>query len=429
MAAAAGEGLSSFNKIKILYELNSEKIIMPEKQIGRYAINNDNLAYWQKMMNEYESRKRTKVQDGFYSLIAKIIALNIKYINFNEFYSRLKLLADDLLKKMITKKEFGYNYVFITAGKHDKSNTWCFLLLFGIIYKALIAEKMENLIYFNAINSPSERTKLEKIVADNPRLMFIYVDDMIYSGKQTSESLFFVSTTTQKTLTKTSITRDDIHFMAINYITNYAKEKLNNIHRVEYSPISIILPNILECILNYIPLDDIEDKIKKQLLELSIQKLEEVFENSKTRISFKHIPVYFDHKIADDVSTITDIFNFGYYPELIEREPDNSLINNCDKEYFRENSACINPYYKNIIYTIGDRNIMFESLDTLDITEADSLIKPKTPSQNKSKSKTDSQSSKKPEERRKLVLTKTIRAQNMPATNKSIRKQSQNKIK
>ena len=94
-----------------------------------------------------------------------------------------------------------------------------------------------------------------------------------------------------------------------------------------------------------------------------------------------------------------------------------------------KNRTCINPYYKNIIYTIGDRNIMFESLDTLDISEADSLIKPKTPSQNKSKSKTDSQSSKKPEERRKLVLTKTIRAQNMPVTNKSIRKQSQNKIK
>jgi hypothetical protein len=428
MAAAAGEGLSSFNKIKILYELNAEKIIMPEKQIGRYTINNDNLGYWQKMMIEYESRKSTKVPEGFYSLIAKIIALNIKYINFDEFYSRLKLLADDLLTKMITKKQFGYNYVFITAGKHDKSNTWCFLLLFGIIYKALIAEKMENSIYFNAINSPSERAKIEKIVADNPKLMFIYVDDMIYSGLQTSKSLIFVSATTENTHTKTSINREDIHFMAINYITTYAKEKLNKIHKVEYSPISIILPNIFECISNYNPLDYKEDKIKKNLLELSIHKLEEVFENSKTRISFKHIPVYFDHKIADDVSTITDIFNFGYYPELKEHEPDNSLINNCDKEYFVKNRTCINPYYKNIIYTIGDRNIMFESLDTLDISEADSLIKPKTPSQNKSKSKTESPSSKKPEGRPKLkLLSKTIRAKNnMPATNKSIHKQSQN---
>lgn len=59
--AAAKKELSTFEKIKILYELNENKIHMPEHLVGIHTKNFDNLTYWQKMMNEFELKKTSSV--------------------------------------------------------------------------------------------------------------------------------------------------------------------------------------------------------------------------------------------------------------------------------------------------------------------------------------------------------------------------------
>ena len=400
---AAAKDLSTFNKIKILYELNANKIVMPDYLNGTHTINFDNLTYWQKMMNEYDKRKSSDIPKNFYTTLAKIVVSNIKYISFDNFYAELKLLANDLLTKMIANK-LEYKYVFVTGGKYNKSNTWVFLLIFGCIYKSLMEEQMEDLIYVNAINSDIERSILYDIIEKNKQIMFIYVDDMIYSGTQTANSLSTVINEINQNIERTHSKRNDIHFIAINYLTTKAKKNLESIHPVKYSTISSIFPNICECIENYMPLTPEEVLVKTHISELSKKDLEALFEKSKIRISYNHIIVYFDHKIADDLSTITDILNFGYYPGSVEVELDSALINNCNKEYFKKTKSCINPYYKNITYTIGDRDIKFESLNTLDITVEDMHIKPepilrgKNITTNKSPPK---------EQRKKLVLKKT----------------------
>ena len=265
-------------------------------------------------------------------------------------------------------------------------------------------EQMEDLIYVNAINSDIERSILYDIIEKNKQIMFIYVDDMIYSGTQTANSLSTVINEINQNIERTHSKRNDIHFIAINYLTTKAKENLESIHTVEYSPISNIFPNILELIENYMPLTPDEVLVKTHISGLSKKELEALFENSKTGISYNHIIVYFDHKIADDLSTITDILNFGYYPGSVEVELDSALINNCNKEYFKKTKSCINPYYKNIAYTIGDRDIKFESLNTLDITvedmdiKAEPILRGKNITTNKSPPK---------EQRKKLVLKKT----------------------
>ena len=118
-----------------------------------------------------------------------------------------------------------YKYVFVTGGKYNKSNTWVFLLIFGCIYKSLMEEQMEDLIYVNAINSDIERSILYDIIEKNKQIMFIYVDDMIYSGTQTANSLSTVINEINQNIERTHSKRNDIHFIAINYLTTKAKKK------------------------------------------------------------------------------------------------------------------------------------------------------------------------------------------------------------
>jgi len=272
----------------------------------------------------------------------------------------------------------GYKYVFITGGKYDKSNTWVFLLLFGLIYKSIISNEMEHLFYVNSINNASENKLLDDIILNN-NIMFIYIDDMIYSGTQTGNTLAAICKAIQKHTSKDRIkARKDIHFMAIPYITTKAKANLESIHMVEYSDISVTFSNIIECLAQYIPITDEEQDLQKYIIGLSKDALYNLFTSSQTKILPIHILVYFVHKIADDFSTITDVLNFGYYSQLKEVKLDSALVNNCNREYFKKTKSCINQYYKNITYTIGDRDIRFESLNDLDILPSDSELKPNT---------------------------------------------------
>jgi len=82
--------------------------------------------------------------------------------------------------------------------------------------------------------------------------------------------------------------------------------------------------------------------------------------------NYNIIPIYFDHKVADALSTFQKFLRFGIYPINYDAECEHeSIINNCEppidtytyknmcKDYLHDipsEFVCPIPYYKTIIY-------------------------------------------------------------------------------
>lgn len=328
-----------------------------------HPINQENMDYWCQMMREYDTRISEKYPEyqGICTHIANTIRANLRHITYREFQTQITRVAEELFARIQDLAPLGYKFVFITSDT-KKSNHWVYELIMDILEPKLSGDlsgtqSISQLIYV----SPGTRTNIlsdyyqtrhqdrfistyrlaKSLKADpQPKIMFIYPDDMSYSGTQLFTGIYQIEELMLDTESRfgTTITKNIIHYPCLGYITNLALQQLGQISNIEF-------PRQTETIQ---ALDELltADPVSSQLINMG--QLPKIFEvlGLSSGIHPKHAFIYFDHKVADYVSVPDKIINYGWYPGSMDCHISNSLIANPDKDYFRETRMAIRPCYK-----------------------------------------------------------------------------------
>jgi hypothetical protein len=187
-----------------------------------------------------------------------------------------------------------------------KSNFW----VSQHFYRYLISKKVK--IKLEIITNP------DSLLIDNDNQLILILDDCSYSGSQLNEVLEYFPSQYNINV-----------YIIIAYIT---KEAILNITKQIPKNINVILSkynNIIKSFYEYLsPLE-----IKK------IEKIKGLYDNK--------YPIYFNHKLADNISTYTDI----YLGKIVNKDLVIPVITNC--EHITEltfdsiwNPPCPKPPYK-----------------------------------------------------------------------------------
>ena len=277
-------------------------------------------------------------------LIKKILT-NTGYISFKNFYNNLKhqikkynnYLKNNNIKKYIYVIGVGNdNGSDITNFNLFKSNLWIFML----IYKYLIIKP-----YDICLNLNTAIRLHNKNIND-----YMLADDCSYSGDQVVNRVFYTAATeflyknkgifrTNDALKKTmfKVVEDkqcNIHFV-IPFLSKIAYIKINEIKLL--TQLNIIL--YTSYIIN--PYRDIFDPE-------TIRKINIYYQKFHTYVDFGNlIPIFFEHKIADSVSTIELILIKG---QVLDN-PDKKyvFVNACMYDKKNPNKKQLNPEDKNFI--------------------------------------------------------------------------------
>jgi hypothetical protein len=339
---------------------------------------------------------------------------NIRYINFTEYLQKIESISDNIKTQIINSDAYD-TIILVTSMQIEKSNFWILLLYLQFIDADLMNKIKENKkkIYvtsnieyiYKYYETPE--LKLSKKVA------VIYFDDMIYSGIQSASAFKF------------KILRNDMVdiFLGVGFISTigldvfkrFFKETIKIFANTEIIPVIDIqfdtwvndqYNNLMkgnESIFNklFIKLftdenkadhEKIGDLFKKIMLEkICTDKLVSLEFNSndvlkndvlKKIYSMKsleqkkgfycrktHTLTYFDHKLADGLSTMNIFLRFGTYPINEQQEClIESVINNCgvyqltpnlcdSSKTITDEDSCPKTFYKTIEYTFNGQTL------------------------------------------------------------------------
>jgi hypothetical protein len=325
-----------------------------------HPINKENMDYWCQMMQEYDTRISLKYPEyrGVCSHISNIISANLRHITYREFQEQITRVAEELFHRMQELAPLGYKFVFITSDT-KKSNHWVYELIMDILEPKLSGDPNINQVIYV---SPGSRTnilcdyyhtrhqdrfistyKLAKLLKSvpQPKIMFIYPDDMSYSGTQLFTGIYQIDELIHHSDYGIRTTNginlvNIIHYPCLGYITNLAKQQLGQISNIEF-PRQTETIQVLDELLTANPYPEINKGQMSKIFEVL---------GLSNGLHPKHALIYFDHKIADYVSVPDKIINYGWYPGSMDCCISNSLVSNPDKEYFRETRMAIRPCYK-----------------------------------------------------------------------------------
>ena len=324
------------------YYENKDKIQMkPEDGIGTHSINKDAVARWIERIQRLENESERKFYTFFANAFASI--LETSYITFPTFLTTVHAIAEEIFQKMIAEN---YTYiVFVITGEVSKSNLWVSLLCMDYWNR-----KPNFKEFFPKIAIVSRSVSRIKEVFRDKKTLLVHFDDMSYSGGQVAQAVRNVwgydSTNPPK------LTSENVHYyLAIPYLTNIAKSYITTHNRgVKVLESTVMIPDIETQIKNYwnglpesektsteVYLSRISEMCREdwffwQKKQGSSHNIEMYIQNNNNTPSryyptrnirkgvwafqcshFKTL-IYFDHKLADDVSTFQKILFFGAYP-------------------------------------------------------------------------------------------------------------------
>lgn len=311
----------------VLYEQMKDKILMPN--FGNHALDEQQI---EEYINTFCNQD---MKD-----IIKFVLDNTTYIDFNTFLNNFKKLLNEVyLVHTNGNNEIRLNYVFIIPGYNIKKSTmWMSLIAYMFMPKNMslvqIVDSIEN---------------FAKITDD---VIGIISDDCSYSGTQLANIIIPYNKVTFEITNKL--------YLAVPYISHNAHKLFikryddlcydHNIHNSALSDYLVILDKV-------ILIDNIYTVAKNK--NFNIFEKDVIFKfdlNSNDTYSFLldviQIPfsgclIYFDHKIADNLSTIQFFLNYSRviqnsYVAKINIADANQLFNlNNSVEY-------TNSYYKYI---------------------------------------------------------------------------------
>jgi hypothetical protein len=332
-----------------------------EKSKDEYNMDSTILQKWSEM---YE---QMCVENQDVVTIAKIFAECATYISFTEFKANMLLAFQQFLNANKDQK-----YVMVYT-EPNKSNFWiCLLLLHN-------RHQLQNFrppsYVFNNIKEFQRKMK-----AQDERLsdyMFVYVDDASYSGSQLYET---IQQTCKRTI-QASVVVSAISSWAEEYITNVwldshpKKSNINNNSNTNNSSTNIIKPPVIYkgTILETIP-EILTRKArsvnasKRKVIDSYVDFVKNIdYVNSLLNTFFldfvdegdgwqynidMNIPVYFEHKMPDAVSSYPSMF-MGHLTTRCKSNPF-PIIKNCKPKHPSEklvhgsnfNDSCATPFYK-----------------------------------------------------------------------------------
>lgn len=364
-------------KVLMLVHENKDKLYMLEDDIGSYPIDNEQIlkvreAIKESGLGDNESglgdNENINISLDFFNRIIQII----RYVNFKEYLDKIKNICDEI-KNFLYNNHDKYNKIFFGGyGDITKSYTWVLFLFLNEMNDFFM---MNNTITSKIFVGQDDITNTDD---DGNKYLYLFFDDMSYSGTQISGSI---------QLTSKSINIDI--YITTPFISSVAIEKIRGKNK------KVLYWNYMEVV------DSLKNSFMKDIKEDEIEKYSKIYEKVCTidgGIFYKGyqchevmIPIYFDHKIADCMSTFQKLLFFGSYPvikpNLCERIPlfkkcieKNTDIYNgipfCTQTLFyineAKNNVCPKTFYKSIIYNFKEDDEMVPDYEKKTLT---SLIK------------------------------------------------------
>ncbi len=329
--------------IKILDEEKNIKNIYGLLNIsGKNKLSKNNLNKIINNINNSDISEKNKIYSIlFLNRLFKIY----RYVDFEEYLNKVINLSIELLK--LIKENVDKKFLFIVPGAINKSNTWMLFLFLNEIknqYGNDIYKLLKDCYVIADYRIIYDYENINNVIFNNA--IYIYFDDMSYSGSQV--------------LTNLSNFNFKIYFFC-PYYSIIAAKRIKNINNT----------------INFFKTTEFIESFKNQFIkdyDYGNIILNEIKNNDIYNNAFQYnndlIPIYFDHKIADAVSTFQKIILLGTYPVLNEKSKCTitSLIDECidnnkyDKNYCNnkeldlyqlnrtKNKYCINSYYKTFNY-------------------------------------------------------------------------------
>jgi hypothetical protein len=359
----------SIKKFNAFYDENRNKLQMPQTQ--NYPINYKKALRWAESHCNEESRQ----------FAAAIIRLT-NYISFPEFMSALTSVVAEYVDRI----EPDELQVLLIPGTLSKSNTWVSLLAYPLIRKYIthICDNV-NGIYKETLNKASPLY--------GRKLAFIVMDDCSYTGSQLAGTLSFDKFALPLYAEEIGHTRKKWLDWRDAQI-KYANELISNIKTVK---IHALIPfttsnayNFLSTTIPHIVMSPLTTIIPKFQDEIDISKIRPAVLNEfRSTFQYHEIinAIYFDHKVADGVSTFNKIYMLApIFGCIADHIPSYRFIENCassraepspmeempnrdarpniyeyiidvEKKYGKKAHVCPRTFYKQIDYRFGGKKI------------------------------------------------------------------------
>ena len=354
--------------VKELCIANRNWLHLPTDEIGTYNIDQSQV---NKIYTQLDKSKASKSDiDDAKKIIKKLIE-SIEYINYNQYIEQLKKITSELINKM---KEDYDNIYFIAEGDIDKSNTWVMMLF---IDELLNRNFFDNNPDINKkINVSSDIFNLYKYLKENvptKKILFIFFDDMSYSGRQIELSL--PNNKGEKNIPNFNI------YLCMGYIGKTAIKTISENSNFKIFPSTKIIDTLYNRFLENNNDNDEYIKLYKKAIdnESKFYSSLQLYDNLSL--------IYFDHKIADVLSICQKLIYFGSYPLLSDGDSCMTipLIKKCEEKNLKyaegnnfcskilldisDENSCPVTYYKQHKYIDKNKNIITNIMNLKDSTK------------------------------------------------------------
>lgn len=325
--------------------------IKNDSDYKKFNINNNKSLYNRKTFIMDPNKKELWIksqENNDAKILAKFMLKITRHVNYQEFQDKLL----ESICRIPTDKKY---VIVIPNIEEKKSNKWISAILLDQInnnnFDLDIIDVISNInigmIYFYSLY--------------NEYLDFIICDDGSYSGGQ-------ITTDMQEIFNNCSSLSKIITYCLLPFVSSFAESRINK------------LKNVI--LLNSSKIESIKERCEKLNIEsieltnetLCIQNdddyielgklLNLYFPNIKNNYNYElfrgNMPFYFDHKIADFVSSFPTIYQYG----IVKSKENILLFNNCDHVTTEDgineinfNEQCIIPYYKTLNIEIIGNNV------------------------------------------------------------------------
>jgi hypothetical protein len=372
------------------YHQNKDMIYMSPKEIGEYSPNIENIDQWIENIRTHQQYRKTckeriseinkktpaeYTEDESANLIEKLINNEycddtdhtdiylafakafkniLRYIPFDEMMEKINKIA---LEINSLKERNNYNKIyFFIDDVVKKSNTWIALLLIGELLKTsfFLDTSKKGVLNKSFVvgNTDIIYSDIESL-KNNENILVLHIDDMSYSGTQILFNLNSKYINNKYPNLHWYITVGYIGESALRNFDSYnIKYKLFEATEVIGTFINLAKDFITKEIMEKINLEKrkntgLSSDLKKHLIKAMaiVRAISDLCSNNPNKTLKKgygygegafycrgdqQILIYFDHKIADTVSTFQKLLITGGWPTSPDHCSDLPLINNCD---------------------------------------------------------------------------------------------------
>lgn len=332
------------------YLENKDKLFM---ESGHKGINDVNVEKWFQNIQSYSPEEIKPTYDFFAHTFIEFLL----YVPFDKFYEILNRISFQLVE-IVNSGDYKNIYFYI-ADTANKSNLWVALLFLDCLIKNNISLDIQKIKFVN---------NYDALVNDsnNEKSLCLYCDDMSYTGSQIKSNFLRGK---NANLEDTNIDK----YLIIAYLSNSAYTKLSTIKNVHFFKDTVLVNSYIDQLKNKYG-DTNHEMVDNVVKMFTSQSNDPFFTMGKKacNCNMAYTPIYFDHKIADELSTFNKLLFTGSYPTTSVCEI-NPLIHGCiniaEIELFFGKNPCTTNYtldsevpcfpsfYKTIVYTINGNNI------------------------------------------------------------------------